>query len=574
MAKSQRRAKATARCAIYTRKSSEEGLDQAFNSLDAQREACEAFIKSQKQEGWVALATFYDDGGLSGGSMKRPALMRLLADIAAGKIDTVVVYKVDRLTRSLADFAKIVDLFDRHEVAFVAVTQQFNTTTSMGRLTLNMLLSFAQFEREVTAERIRDKVAASKKKGMWMGGVPPLGYDIREKKLVINPTEAETVRHIFRRYVALGSVDALRAELTEAGIVSKRRVDRHGRVTGGKPFTRGGLYLMLQNCIYRGEVSHKEQRYPGQHQAIIDADLWDQVQARLASNRVERKAGVRANEPSLLAGLIYDDQGERLIPTHANKKGARYRYYVSQPLIKGGRRQASQGGRRLPAGDLEALIEARLTDFLRNATDIFEVIEETVTDVDERKAVIERAAALADAWPGLASDRKKMILQALVQRIEVQREAIMLHLRANRLVEVVDPDADLPVASSSGDDGPFLTLTLPAQLKRAGKETTLLIDGQSRRQADRTMLGLLAKAHSFHRMVMQGEGKTMRALAKEVGVARSYFTRIFRLSFLAPDVVKVILQGDHPPALTAKRLSVHTKLAPTWADQMNQLGIR
>lgn len=238
------------RCAIYTRKSSEEGLDQDFNSLDAQREACEAFISSQKQEGWVALPTFYDDGGLSGGDMERPALKRLLADIAAGEIDTVVVYKVDRLTRSLADFAKIVDLFDRHDVAFVAVTQQFNTTSSTGRLTLDMLLSFAQFEREVTAECIRDKIKASKQKGMWMGGVPPLGYDIRDKKLVVNQAEAQIVRHIFTRCLALGSVHALRDELAVNGIVSKRRTSRHGRAIGGKPLARGALYRLLQNRIF------------------------------------------------------------------------------------------------------------------------------------------------------------------------------------------------------------------------------------------------------------------------------------------------------------------------------------
>ncbi|MGI9452797.1 MAG: recombinase family protein, partial [Geminicoccaceae bacterium] len=490
MAKSGTPAKATIRSAIYTRKSSEEGLEQDFNSLDAQREACDAYIKSQKQEGWVALPTFYDDGGLSGGSMKRPALTRLLADIAAGKIDTVVVYKVDRLTRSLADFAKIVDQFDDHDVAFVAVTQQFNTTTSMGRLTLNMLLSFAQFEREVTSERIRDKIAASKKKGMWMGGVLPLGYDIQDKKLVINETEAETVRHIFTRYVDLGSVNVLRTELTEAGIVSKRRVDRHGRVTGGAPFARGALYLMLQNCLYRGEVPHKEQRYPGQHQAIIEADLWDRAQAKLTCNRVERKTGSKAKHSSLLTGLIYDDQGERLVPTHANKKGTRYRYYVSQPLIKGGRTKDSKGGRRLPAGDLERLIENRLMGFLGNASDIFGVIEEAITDVDDRKMVIDRAAYLAKAWPALEPHCKKAILQALVDRIEVQRETIILQLRSNRLIDIVDPDADLSTVALEGDEKPALTLTIPARFKRTGMETTLLIEVQARREPDRSMLSL------------------------------------------------------------------------------------
>jgi DNA invertase Pin-like site-specific DNA recombinase len=255
----------TIRCAIYTRKSSEEGLEQSFNSLDAQREACEAFIISQKHEGWTVLPTHYGDGGVSGGTMERPSLRRLLVDIADGKVDVVVVYKVDRLTRSLADFAKIVDAFDAKGVSFVSVTQQFNTTTSMGRLTLNVLLSFAQFEREVAGERIRDKIAASKKKGMWMGGAEPLGYDVKDKALIINDTEAETIRHIFARYVELGSVRALKHELDRDGYVSKVRVNKHGRVTGGKPLSRGALYLLLQNQLYRGKVPHKGEVHEGMH---------------------------------------------------------------------------------------------------------------------------------------------------------------------------------------------------------------------------------------------------------------------------------------------------------------------
>ena len=268
-----------AQCAIYTRKSSEDGLEQEFNSLDAQREACEAYITSQRHAGWVAVSDMYDDGGLSGGSMDRPALKRLLADIMAGKVQIIVVYKVDRLTRSLADFAKIVDVFDAHDASFVSVTQQFNTTTSMGRLTLNMLLSFAQFEREITGERIRDKIAASKAKGMWMGGTVPLGYDVHERKLVVNAPEAETVRLIFQRYAQLGSVALLRAELNQRGVVSKRRHGAGGRLAGGQKFSRGALYLMLQNHLYRGEIKHKEHVYAGQHEAIIDLDLWTTVQA-------------------------------------------------------------------------------------------------------------------------------------------------------------------------------------------------------------------------------------------------------------------------------------------------------
>ena len=340
------------RCAIYTRKSSDEGLEKEFNSLDAQREACEAFILSQKHAGWAALPDMYDDGGLSGGTMERPALRRLLGDIQAGKVQIVVVYKVDRLTRSLADFAKIVDMFDAHGASFVSVTQQFNTTTSMGRLTLNMLLSFAQFEREIAGERIRDKIAASKAKGMWMGGNVPLGYDVKDRKLIVNEAEAETVRMIFQRYAELGSVALLGHELDRLGVVSKRREGAGGVLAGGNRFSRGALYTLLQNHLYRGEIAHQGKIYPGQHEAIIDAELWQLVQEKLSGNRQERALGAIAEEPSLLAGLIVDGSGQRMTPTHAVKKGRRYRYYVSTSLITGTRSDHAKGW-RIPAGDIE-----------------------------------------------------------------------------------------------------------------------------------------------------------------------------------------------------------------------------
>src|SRR5580700_10002703 len=306
----------TVRCAIYTRKSSEEGLEQEFNSLQAQREACEAFINSQRHEGWVCLRAAYDDGGFSGATMDRPALRQLLADLTAGRVDTVVVYKIDRLTRSLADFAKIVEILDQRSASFVSVTQQFNTTTSMGRLTLNVLLSFAQFEREVIGERIRDKIAASKKKGMWMGGVPPLGYQAQDRKLVIVDSEAEIVRLIFRRYAELGSVRLLKDELEAHNIQSKLRTSASGGISGGKPFARGALYLMLQNRIYRGEIVHKEQSHPGEHEPIIDQPLWDVVQAQLAGNAAEHNDCGKTRQPSLLAGMLFDGDGNRMTPSH------------------------------------------------------------------------------------------------------------------------------------------------------------------------------------------------------------------------------------------------------------------
>jgi site-specific DNA recombinase len=324
---------ARVRCAIYTRKSSEEGLEQEFNSLQAQREACEAFINSQRHEGWVSLPAAYDDGGFSGATMERPALQRLLADIIAERVNTIVVYKIDRLTRSLADFAKIVEILDARGASFVSVTQQFNTTTSMGRLTLNILLSFAQFEREVIGERIRDKIAASKRKGMWMGGVPPLGYRAEDRKLVVIDSEAEIVRAMFRRYVELGSVRLLKEELEARGIKSKAWATASGRIIGGKPFSRGALYLILRNRTYLGAIVHNGQSHPGEHTPIIDELLWDAAQTRLASNTAERNSATRIRQPSLLTGMLFDCSGNSMTPTHAVKKGRRYRYYVSRPLI-------------------------------------------------------------------------------------------------------------------------------------------------------------------------------------------------------------------------------------------------
>src|ERR1700726_2134978 len=363
----------TVRWAIYPRKSSEEGLEQEFNSLQAQREACEAFIDSQRHEGWVCLRAAYDDGGFSGATMERPALQRLLADLAAGRVDTVVVYKIDRLTRSLADFAKIVEILDARGASFVSVTQQFNTTTSMGRLTLNVLLSFAQFEREVTGERIRDKIAASKKKGMWMGGMPPLGYRANDHKLIVVDSEAETVRHIFRRYAALGWVRLLQQELEARGIRSKSWTSTAGRRWGGKPIVRGALYRMLQNRIYRGEIVHNDQHYSGEHMPIVDEALWDEVQVKLAANAVEHRNGERMKNASLPAGLLFDGQGHRMTPTHAIKKGTRYRYYVSNPLISESRSDAV-GGLRTPAGDIEQLVINRIGQLLSEPAKVFEAL--------------------------------------------------------------------------------------------------------------------------------------------------------------------------------------------------------
>ena len=371
-------------CAIYTRKSSEEGLEQGFNSLDAQREACEAFILSQKAQGWKA-AGVYDDGGYSGGNVERPGLQRLLADIKARQVRVIVVYKVDRLTRSLADFAKLVELFDAHGVSFVSVTQQFNTTSSMGRLTLNVLLSFAQFEREVTGERIRDKIAASKRKGMWMGGFAPLGYVPHERTLAIDEPQATRVREIFQRYLDLGSVWTLQGELVERGWTTPVRQGR--RPGGGRPFSRGHLYRILANPIYIGRIAHKGQSHPGLHQPIIDLDVWDRVQAQLAQNAQVASDRSTAAEPSLLAGLVVDEIGRRLQPTHAKKGGKRYRYYI-RPIVEGSNEERPL---RIPATELEGLVVGEVLRWLRDEQ---RAIGEGTAS--ETQVLIERAKVMAE----------------------------------------------------------------------------------------------------------------------------------------------------------------------------------
>ncbi|HYF08839.1 MAG TPA: recombinase family protein, partial [Acetobacteraceae bacterium] len=341
------------RCAVYTRKSSEEGLEQEFNSLDAQREACEAYIASQRAEGWVLVRERYDDGGVSGGTLERPALQRLLADIRAGLVDVVVVYKIDRLSRSLMDFARLVDLFEAHDVTFVSVTQAFNTTSSMGRLTLNVLLSFAQFEREVIGERIRDKVAASRARGLWMGGWAPLGYDVRDRRLVVNEAEAALVRQIVGRFVRLGSATKLVGELRASGAVNKR----------GKPFDKGQIYKLLHNRVYVGEAVHKGTSYPGEHEAIMARELWDRAQAILAESPRTRAGTSRAQTPALLKGLIFGPGGHAMSPTHTRRRGRLYRYYVSQAVLKGIRDACPVG--RVPAGEVEAAVVAQVRALLQ-----------------------------------------------------------------------------------------------------------------------------------------------------------------------------------------------------------------
>ena len=495
----------TVRCAIYTRKSSEEGLEQEFNSLQAQREACEAFINSQRHEGWVCLRTAYDDGGFSGATMDRPALQQLLADLTAGRVDIVVVYKIDRLTRSLADFAKIVEILDARGASFVSVTQQFNTTTSMGRLTLNVLLSFAQFEREVIGERIRDKIAASKQKGMWMGGVPPLGYQAQDRKLIVVDSEAEIVRFIFRRYAELGSVRLLNDELDARNIQSKLRTSASGRILGGKPFARGALYLMLQNRIYRGEIVHREQSYLGEHEPIIDPPLWDAVQAQIASNTAQRNEGGKTRQPSLLAGMLFDRDGNRMTPSHAGKKGRRYRYYVSRSLITKDR-TGNSAGLRIPAAEIEQLVSSRVHRWLLDPASIYKSPSAQLPDPSMQQQLVARAAEIGKRWPELPVARKRAVLTALIERIEVRVDQIDIRLRPLRLGALLDGAA---TSSQSVNDEETEILSVPVRLRRAGREIRMVIDGAdpfAAAKPDARLIKLLLRARRFNATLAHSEG--------------------------------------------------------------------
>ena len=515
------------RAAIYTRKSSEEGLEQDFNSLHAQREACEAYVRSQVGEGWGVLPALYDDGGFSGGNMDRPALARLLADVDARRVDIVVVYKVDRLTRSLADFAKIVERFDAAGVSFVSVTQAFNTTSSMGRLTLNVLLSFAQFEREVTGERIRDKIAASKAKGMWMGGNVPLGYDPIGRTLQINAPEADLVRHIFSRYVALGSVHALRDELEAEGHRSKRRVTGSGREIGGAVFGRGQLFHLLSNRLYLGEIVHKGTSYPGAHAAIVDPEMFDTVQRQLAENggaKRRHKVGLAPKPPAApLAGLVFDDRGNRMTPVAARKGASRlYRYYVST-AVQLGRKDEAGSLARVPAPALEELVRDRLGRL------------------------------------GVGDDA--------IHRIEVGRRQIVIRMAAGFIGEAVQ--GRLVATDSLESQGDELALTISAGMRwRGGAKVAVGPGGAPAVEAKRIDLPLLralVKAQAW-RAQLESSGATMNALADGEGVNRAYAQRVVRLAWLSPDLKRAILEGTTPTGMTLKRL-LQEDIPLAWADQ-------
>ena len=535
------------RCAIYTRVSTDSGLDQEFNSLDAQYEASSAYIRSQAHAHWTLVRTRYDDGGFSGGSTDRPALQSLLADVKARRVNVIVVYKVDRLTRSLADFAKLVELFDTHGVSFVSVTQQFNTTTSMGRLTLNVLLSFAQFEREVTSERIRDKIAASKRKGLWVGGMVPLGYELKEGKLTTVETEAELVRTIFRRYLELGSVNRLVADLKIRNARSRIRKLSNGKTRGGVPFTQGPLFYMLRNRFYVGEVRFKTEICPGPQPALLERDLFDAVQARLTEQWSHRTV-TRAKSLSLLSGLLFDDAGHPMIATHATKNRVRYGYYISQPHLRGGAKLPSGSVSRVPAADIEA-------------------------------AVIEALAVRqADLTGGITKPNgtHRDALVANVARIEVRKNQLAVQLKSHATDGAEDPETGLEQLRSDGDDKASLLL-IPWCKPPSKKAREILLPATASKHQVRpikaekraALIKSITRGRAWLDEIVSGtSGVEQIATRNKCGVRHVNLT--ISMAFIAPALVKAAIEGRLPRGIGVASL----RDAPAeWSHQLERLGL-
>jgi site-specific DNA recombinase len=525
-----------ARCAIYTRKSTEHNLDLAFTSLDAQREACEAYIRSQAGEGWRFLPDRYDDGGLSGASLDRPALQALLAEVRARKIDVVVVYKVDRLTRSLADFAKLVELFEAHAVSFVSVTQSFNTTSSMGRLTLNILLSFAQFEREVIGERVRDKIAASKRKGIWVGGPVPLGYAAVAKRVVVEPAAAETVRLMFTRYLELGSVEALAQDLDRRGVRTKERKLANGRLVGGGSFGVGALAYLLRNGFYIGEVVYRGETFRGNHDTILDPGLFAAVQEKLCAQAVERRCRIRGT-PALLAGRLFDEQGRRMIPTHTNKKGMRYSYYVSQAVL---RKHAPGPIGRVPAPELESAVIDAIRRHLQ--------------------------ADGSDPMPIPEANRE--LIEQYLLRATLNAKEIALHLRADRAPAASQDD---PVFAASYTSPVTIAIpwTVPAAFTVKGIVHVPAHNTPMKPGRRELLLTAIAKARRWLKAVERGHSFT--DIARREAKAERHVRHLAPLAFVSPRIITAIMDGTAPAGLTVTALA--SRLPYSWAEQEQRSGL-
>ncbi|MCB1465823.1 MAG: recombinase family protein [Rhizobiaceae bacterium] len=645
------------RCAVYTRKSTEEGLDQEFNSLDAQREACSAFIASQVGLGWKLVPDRYDDGGISGGTMERPALKRLLADIAGKRVDVVVVYKIDRLTRSLTDFAKIVEVLDGNGVSFVSVTQQFNTTTSMGRLTLNVLLSFAQFEREVTAERIRDKIAASKAKGMWMGGTVPLGYQVKDRKLLIKEPEASFVRALFTRYLELKSVPAVAAEVTRAAIAAGQQDDlttasgragfgdgfdarldvgspdvavpgdassghattehttsdvgsADGAVSDGpvsgdascnaascdrprsdRPSSDGAsqtyvrrvgsgmLYKLLSNPIYVGRLKHRQNVHEGEHQPIVDPDLFDEVQRLLASQAATPRGSSVNADVHLLTGILFDDTGDRMSPTHAKAHGTRYRYYISSRIK--GKSRTDNTAWRIPASEIETIAVQFVTNLLADQSQLVDWIGRYATNADLKRC-LDQANDVGKRLVSSTPAKQRTIILSLVQSITLASNAIAFKVRASDLVAMLQDGSSPRIASkhTGGNDGdcdaedvsPLQIINMPITIKRRGNEMRLVLHGAARHHApDPQLVGLIARANLYLQHLTKTPGTSVSDVAAVFGVHRVDVGRILPLAFLAPNIVDQILTGNHPDHISARQLA-RANLPLLWSQHASALN--
>lgn len=545
------------RRAIYTRKSSEEGLEQDFNSLHAQREACEAYVTSQRHEGWKALAAAYDDGGFSGGSMERPGLKRLLADIHAGLIDIVVVYKVDRLTRSLTDFARMVEVFDAKGVSFVSVTQAFNTTSSMGRLTLNVLLSFAQFEREVTGERIRDKIAASKKKGLWMGGFVPMGYAAYGRSLAVVEEDAATIRRIFERFLALGSIRRVKEELDRVRITTRPFKSASNRDWGGRPFSLGHLRLILTNPIYVGEIAHRGERFKAQHPAIVSRETFEAVQRDLAVNR--RSVYLRGHV-SPLAGLLFDATASAFGTDHAVKKTRRYRYYVT----KAGAAESI----RIPAGEIEPLVIQSLADRLTDRAWLMAMLAEEHASPDDIQCLMDEAVSLATDLQHPIPERQREALQHVIRRITIRRDSLQIELRANVLSRMESPDGPDP-QDDGGESGKAIDIA--TRFVRKGQDLHLIVpatDGVDQAaRLDKPLVKAIARAVTWYDDLVGGRATSMREIAEREQVSERYVAQLLPLAFLKPDLIEGCAAGALDLPITVPDLAKGVTFPVAWEAQ-------
>ena len=549
------------RCAIYTRKSTDEGLEQDFNSLDAQREACEAYIQSQRGLGWIADKKRYDDGGHSGGTMERPAMQCLLADIEKGKVDLIVVYKVDRLTRSLMDFSRIIENLDARKVSFVSVTQQFNTANSMGRLTLNVLLSFAQFEREVTAERIRDKIAASKKKGMWMGGLSPLGYDAVDKKLLVNDNEAQVVRSLFDLYLELGSVRKLKTEADRRGLKTKKRKSP-SRCSGGLPFSRGHLYQLLHNPVYIGQIAHKGKTYPGLHDAIVGKEVWNTVQSMLDDQAPARTSATNTKRKCLLTGLAFDERGDRLSPSYTRKAGRHYRYYVSRRLTQNAE---ETDGWRIPADQLEQAVLQELCRFLEDGIQVADAIHGDNTVADKIHVSVREAIKFSDEIKNSQSTKTNLRVRQIIERIDFDGEQIRVKISIVGLSECI--------GSEGVSDDVSITLQTPITFRRCGVESRIILLGATNTALrDNGLINLVSNTHQWAQKIFRREVSTVREISLEDSTDEGDVSRFLPLAFLAPDIIEAIINGKQPTDLTPEKLKRLRNLPKSWKEQRKILG--